>query len=187
MALRCAGSVSASCCFAPRHDHTPSLTRLGHGANVCPRAPSAIRSAAYPSTTSRPPTVKLRTPPPTATTTARWSPAEISCCSPLGGIVCSVTNPIVASAPASVQGGVERAHGDGRQRPALPAKNGAPQLLRLREEGVVGQRVDEVPCPLRDLLLELPRPPAGIAGEHPQRPQRRGEQRRVVVEIDGDD
>src|SRR5207245_8931392 len=70
MALCCSGSVSASCCSSPCHVHLPSFTRLGHGDNVCPRAPSAIRSAAYPSNRSRPSMAYDRKPPPTLTTTA---------------------------------------------------------------------------------------------------------------------
>ena len=62
----------------------PVLIRFGHGSRTCPRPDVHISSAPYPSRTSRPSTLYARSPPPTSTTTARWSPNAISTCSPDG-------------------------------------------------------------------------------------------------------
>src|SRR4051812_33768975 len=152
IALCCAGSVSASCCFCPCHDHTPSLTRFGQGASVCPRAPSAIRSTSYPSRTGRPSTSYVLMPPPTATMVARWPRWRISCCAPLGGSGASVTR---SSCRGSVVRRVEGAQRDRRQRPALATERSRPERRRLVEESVAGQRVDHVPGTFADLVLQL--------------------------------
>src|SRR5262245_25987056 len=55
-----------------------------------PRPDEHISSGPYPSSTSRPATEYVRSPAPTSTTTATWSPNWISNCSPDGAIAMSL-------------------------------------------------------------------------------------------------
>src|SRR6476646_10243126 len=66
-----------------------------------------------------------------------------------------------------VEPGVEGHPLHQRQRAAMPAENGAPELVRILSEGIVGLRIDNEPRRLGELRLELARRPAAVAGEDP--------------------
>ena len=88
---------------------------------------------------------------------------------------------------ASVGGRVRGEPGDERQRAALAAQHPAPQSLGVGRDGITGLRRHHVPRSLLDLVLELPRLPAGVAGEQARPDDRIGHRRRVAAEVDGAD
>jgi hypothetical protein len=63
-----------------------------------------------------------------------------------------------------------------RERPALPSQHGTPELIRGVREDVVAQRLFDDPRFFLELGFELPRAPAGIAGEKTSTPRRSCEQ-----------
>src|SRR5690348_529420 len=64
-----------------------------------------------------------------------------------------------------VEPGVERHPLHQRERPAVPPEDGAPQLIRVGGECIVGLRIDDQPRGLTELRLELAGAPAAVARE----------------------
>src|SRR3954453_21904669 len=68
---------------------------------------------------------------------------------------------------SSVQGHVRGEVGDGGEDVALAAEDHGPEVVGAVDEGVSGEGVEDEPGAGGDLLLELARGPAGVAGEDP--------------------
>src|SRR5690606_8662033 len=89
-----------------------------------------------------------------------------------------------SSQSRSVEARVHRTCGVPREFSRLTAQDRAYEILALLEERVMGFGRDDVPGTLVDLVLELARPPACIAGEDPQPREQRLDvlDRRLQVE-----
>src|SRR5690606_16261448 len=92
----------------------------------------------------------------------RWPSAR----APPSSDACSASEPATPET-ALVERGVGGVDGDGSLDAALPAQDGGPQVIGAFGEGVAGQGGEGEPGPAGDLLLELTRRPARVAGEDP--------------------
>ena len=73
----------------------------------------------------------------------------------------------------SVSRGIRRHGRENAERAALATKHGAPERVGLVREDVLGERGLDDPRALVELVVELARPPAGVADVDPRAPEYR--------------